>query len=65
MPTYTYHRSNCGYEHEIIKSYSDPPIPEDPECPKCKLGHLIRVWQPTAFVLKGDGWYNTDKKTKG
>lgn len=53
MPLYLYRCSDCGEEDEILQKFSDPPATE---CESCK-GRLERVITPTAFHLKGGGWY--------
>lgn len=53
MPMYAYRCSSCGAEEEHIERFSDPP---KATCDACG-GPLARVLTPTAFHLKGGGWY--------
>jgi putative FmdB family regulatory protein len=53
VPIYVYECDACGERFEYTQSMSEPP---KTECEKCR-GHLQRVIAPTAFVLKGSGWY--------
>jgi len=62
MPTYVYHCSNCEAEVERYQHFTNDPLTV---CPECGEACLRKVYEPTAFVLKGDGWYNTDIKTRG
>ena len=59
MPLYVYHCDNCGKQTEIFQHYTDDPITV---CPDCQTPTLRKVWQPTAVVFKGDGWYTTDSR---
>lgn len=61
MPLYVYHCDNCLKQTEIFQHYTDDPVTV---CPECKQASLQKVWQPTAFVLKGDGWYSVDARGK-
>ena len=58
MPVYVYRCSNCGANVERYQHFTDDPLTV---CPKCGEVALRKVYEPTAFVLKGRGWYNTDK----
>jgi len=53
MPLYAYRCSACGSEEEHIERFSDPP---KAACDACG-GALERLLTPTAFHLKGGGWY--------
>jgi len=53
MPMYAYRCTRCGAEEEHIERFSDPP---KAECDACG-GPLARILTPTAFHLKGGGWY--------
>ncbi len=57
MPVYEYECSACGGRFEVIQKFSDPVLTE---CRLCKTGSVRKVLSPTAFVLKGGGWYATD-----
>ncbi|MSP61773.1 MAG: zinc ribbon domain-containing protein [Myxococcales bacterium] len=54
MPTYEYGCEGCGHRLEILQKLADAPLKTCPECGKDLLEKLI---SPTAFVLKGGGWY--------
>ena len=53
MPIYVYECSSCGERFEYMQSIHDPP---KSVCEKCE-GKLEKVIVPTAFLLKGGGWY--------
>jgi putative FmdB family regulatory protein len=53
MPLYAYRCTKCGSEEEHIQRFSDPP---KSACETCG-GPLERLLSPTAFHLKGGGWY--------
>ncbi len=57
MPVYEYECAACGGRFEAIQKFSDPVLTE---CRLCKEGTVRKVLSPTAFVLKGSGWYVTD-----
>ncbi len=58
MPTYAYHCSNCGAEFDMLQHYTDDPLTI---CPECGEACLRKVYEPTVFILHGDGWYKTNK----
>jgi len=55
MPTYDYACKACGHEFEREQRITAPPIKT---CPKCRKRQVQRLISPTAFVLKGGGWYS-------
>jgi putative FmdB family regulatory protein len=57
MPVYEYECSSCGGRFELTQKFSDPAITV---CQLCNAGSVRKVLSPTAFVLKGSGWYATD-----
>lgn len=61
MPTYEYKCKSCGHEFEAAQKITAPPLKA---CPKCKKGELERLVYPSAFILKGKGWYVTDYARK-
>ncbi len=61
MPTYEYKCKSCGHEFEAIQRITAPPLLT---CPKCKDGRVQRMVYPSAFILKGKGWYVTDYARK-
>lgn len=57
MPIYEYECGGCGGRFEVSRKFSDPLLSE---CTLCKSPNVKKVLSPTAFVLKGSGWYVTD-----
>ena len=57
MPVYEYECAACGGRFEVIRKFSDPELAE---CKLCSAGPVRKLLSPTAFVLKGSGWYATD-----
>lgn len=56
MPIYEYQCDSCGSQREIILR---PGEKARPTCAPCRK-RMRRVISPTAFILKGAGWYVTD-----
>jgi putative FmdB family regulatory protein len=54
MPIYEYGCEGCGERLEVQQKLADAPLKTCPACGKDLLEKLI---SPTAFVLKGSGWY--------
>ena len=61
MPIYEFKCESCGSVTEKLQKMSDP---YPTECPHCKSGRLTKLISPSGFVLKGNGWYATDFKSK-
>ncbi len=61
MPIYEYQCESCNHEFESIQKMNESPLTTCPECGAEPLKKLISV---SDFRLKGDGWYETDFKTK-
>ncbi len=61
MPIYEYVCSSCGYLKEILQKISDPAVVDCPECNKPSFNKRV---SSSSFQLKGEGWYETDFKTK-
>ncbi len=61
MPTYTYRCQCCEHEFEEQQKITAEALVECPECNKPELKRLITG---SSFILKGDGWYETDFKNK-
>lgn len=61
MPIYEYKCATCGKIVETIQKISDPPLEKDESCEtgNCNLSKIV---SQTSFVLKGEGWYETDFK---
>ncbi len=62
MPIYEFECSVCSRVSEHIMKISD----KNPQvCPCCKAENsLAKLMSRTSFVLKGQGWYETDFKGK-
>ena len=59
MPIYEYRRPD-GSTFEVLQSFSDPPLKEDPD-----TGVPVeRVFHAPAVHFKGKGFYNTDYGTR-
>lgn len=56
MPLYEYQCTQCEKHVEVIQKFTDEPLST---CTSCG-GTLKKIIAPTAFVLKGSGWYVTD-----
>ena len=62
MPLYEFECKNCGAIIEKLMKISD----SNPEiCDHCQGGPLVKLMSRTNFVLKGQGWYETDFKHNG
>lgn len=57
MPIYEYECGSCGRRFEVTQKFSDPALTS---CKLCNSTQVRKVLSPTAFVLKGSGWYATD-----
>lgn len=57
MPVYEYECGSCGGRFEVMQKFSDPAVTD---CRLCSATSIRKVLAPTAFVLKGSGWYATD-----
>jgi putative FmdB family regulatory protein len=57
MPVYEYECAACGSRFEVMRKFSDPALTD---CRSCGATGVRKVLSPTAFVLKGSGWYVTD-----
>jgi len=60
MPTYEYRCKKCGNEFEKVQRITEAPIER---CKKCR-GVVERLISQSTFVLKGQGWYASEDKTK-
>jgi putative FmdB family regulatory protein len=56
MPIYEYQCSGCNQRKEILQRLNEK---KKPRCDECG-GSMKRVISPSAFILKGSGWYVTD-----
>lgn len=61
VPIYEYKCLDCGNQFEKIHKYSDS---RAFICEKCGSRKTERVMSLSSFRLKGNGWYETDFKTK-
>lgn len=57
MPVYEYECNSCGGRFDVTQKFSDPEVSV---CRLCNAGPVRKLLSPTAFVLKGSGWYATD-----
>jgi putative FmdB family regulatory protein len=62
MPTYDYRCGICGYVHELFTTMSDDKLKK---CPKCGRRKARRLLGKGNFILRGDGFYNTEYRGKG
>ncbi|HUT40503.1 MAG TPA: zinc ribbon domain-containing protein [Gammaproteobacteria bacterium] len=60
MPIYEYQCTACGHTFDTLRKISEPPLTR---CPECGAEALKKLISPSAFRLKGGGWYETDFKT--
>jgi putative FmdB family regulatory protein len=61
MPIYEYSCNKCKKKFEVMQRIDEKPLTT---CPQCG-GRVKKVISPSAFVLKGSGWYATDYAGKG
>ena len=61
MPIYEYKCSECGHFMDALQGVNDSPLEVCPECSEKSLKRLISA---PNFRLSGEGWYETDFKTK-
>lgn len=60
MPIYEYECPKCGI-FEVVQKASDKPLKAKPECDQKNCPKKAqRLISPSAFHLKGGGWYKTD-----
>ena len=61
MPIYEFQCQECGKVKEYILSISE----DNPDsCVSCGAKNLRKMISLSSFVLKGQGWYETDFKNK-
>lgn len=60
MPIYEYSCKQCG-EFEVTQRISEDPLKK---CPTCGT-KVTKLISPSAFHLKGSGWYMTDYAKNG
>ena len=61
MPIYEYQCQSCQHQFDKLQKMRDAPLVDCPECHQAKLKKLVSA---PSFRLKGEGWYETDFKTK-
>lgn len=61
MPLYEFECTSCGNISEKLMKISEP---NPAHCEHCQGGPLKKLMSRTSFVLKGQGWYETDFKNK-
>ena len=62
MPTYEYQCEKCGEIVEVIKKKFNEYVYII--CSECKSDKFKNIISKTSFSLKGDGWYQSDYKSK-
>jgi len=60
MPIYEYQCTACGHTFDTLQKIGEAPLTF---CPACGAEALKKLISPSAFRLKGGGWYETDFKT--
>ena len=61
MPIYDYKCNACGTRFQKVKKITDDTLPS---CKSCGSDDTEKLISPSAFVLKGSGWYLTDYSNK-
>lgn len=61
MPIYEYKCEKCGHQFDALQKISADALTD---CPNCGQPSLQKLISAPAFQLKGNGWYETDFKTK-
>ena len=61
MPIYDYKCGACGNRFQLVRKITDE---SSPSCKACGSAETEKVISPSAFVLKGSGWYLTDYSNK-
>lgn len=61
MPIYEYQCTECDQELEKLQKINDAPLTD---CPACGKSALQKKVSAAGFRLKGNGWYETDFKSK-
>ena len=61
MPIYDYKCATCGKRFQLVRKITDD---SSPACTMCGSEETEKVISPSAFVLKGSGWYLTDYSNK-
>jgi putative FmdB family regulatory protein len=57
MPIYAYRCDHCGFQQDVLRKLSDPPLSV---CPQCGQDTFKKQVTAAGFQLKGSGWYVTD-----
>lgn len=63
MPRYDYICKECKKEFSISGSYSTL-FSYEPICPDCRSTKVRKLITAKPFILKGKGFYSTDKNTE-
>ena len=61
MPIYDYKCNACGTRFQKVQKITDDTVPL---CKSCGSSDTEKLISPSAFVLKGSGWYLTDYSNK-
>jgi len=62
MPIYAYRCESCGFQKDVLRKMSDPPLTDCPSCGKATFQKQVTA---AGFQLKGSGWYVTDFRDNG
>lgn len=62
MPIYAYRCESCGFQKDVLRKMSDPPLTD---CPSCGKSTFQKQVTAAGFQLKGSGWYVTDFRDNG
>jgi putative FmdB family regulatory protein len=62
MPTYEYECKSCGHTFDVFQSMNDEPLKD---CPQCGEDVRRGINGGSGIILKGSGFYVTDKKGSG
>lgn len=61
MPIYQYQCPKCADDREVLQRMNAPP----PSCARCiEPVEMVKRPKAAAFVLRGQGWYQSDYKSK-
>ena len=61
MPIYDFKCSECDHRFQRVRKIT---AEDSPACPNCGSSQTEKLISPSAFVLKGSGWYLTDYSNK-
>jgi len=61
VPIYDYKCKSCDARFQLVRKITDD---STPPCKICSSEDTEKLISPSAFVLKGSGWYLTDYSSK-